>query len=69
MKKKNIYKLITIGCLHTFLYLFFIPFVIFPAYGKNGIKITVAIAVAISITIIITILIEKSNRSDKHGKN
>ena len=69
LKKKNIYKLITIGCLHTFLYLYFIPFVIFPAYGKNGIKITVAIAVAISITIIITILIEKSNRSDKHGKN
>ncbi|MCP3898562.1 MAG: hypothetical protein GY707_02380 [Desulfobacteraceae bacterium] len=69
MKKKNIYKILSIGCLHTFLYLYLIPFVIWPAFGKNGLKITIAIAIAISITIIITILIEKSNRSNKDEKN
>lgn len=59
----------SIGCLHIFLYLYFIPFIIFPEYGENGLKITVAIAIAISITIIITILIEKSNRSNEDEKN
>jgi hypothetical protein len=69
MKKKTIYKLICIGGLHTFLYLYLIPFVIFPVYGNSGLKVAVAIAIAISITIIMTILIEKSNRSKKDEKD
>ena len=69
MKKKTIYKIAGIGCLHTFLYLYFIPFVIFPAFGKNGLKLVVTIAIAVSIIILITIFIEKSNRSKKDGKN
>lgn len=69
MKKKTIYKIASIGCLHTFLYLYLIPFVIFPAFGKNGLKLTVAIAFVISIVVIITIFIEKSNRSNENGKN
>ncbi len=69
MEKKTIYKIVSIGCLHTFLYLYLIPFVIFPAFGKNGLKLAVAIAIAISIIILITIFIEKSNRSNKYGKN
>ena len=69
MKKKTIYKIVSIGCLHTFLYLYLIPFVIFPAFGKNGLALTVVITIAISIIILITIFIEKSNRSQKYGKN
>jgi hypothetical protein len=69
MKKKTIYKILGIGCLHTFLYLYLIPFVILPVYGKNGLQLAIAIAVAISIIIIITILIGKSNRSNKDEKN
>ena len=69
MEKKTIYKIAGIGCLHTFLYLYFIPFVIVPAFGKSGLKIAVAIAIGISIIIIITIFIEKSNRSNKDEKN
>ena len=69
MKKKTIYKIVSIGCLHTFLYLYLIPFVIFPAFGKNGLKLVVAMAIAVSIIILITIFIEKSNRSKKDGKN
>ncbi len=69
MKKKNIYKILSIGCLHTFLYLYLIPFVIIPTFGKKGLKVAIAIAIAISITIILTIVIEKSNRSNKDEKN
>ncbi len=69
MKKKTIYKIAGIGCLHSFLYLYFIPFVILPAFGNNGLKITIAKAVAISFAIISTILIGKYNRSDKDEKN
>ena len=69
MKKKTIYKIVSIGCLHTFLYLYLIPFVIFPAFGKNGLKLIVAIAIAVSIIILTTIFKEKSDRSKKDGKN
>ncbi len=69
MKKKTIYKVAAIGCLHTFLYIYFVPFVIFPAYGKDGLKIAVAVAVVISISIIITIFIKKPERSNKDEKN
>jgi hypothetical protein len=59
MKKKTFYKIAGIGCLHTFLYSYLIPFIIFPAFGENGLKLAVAVAVAISIIILITIFIEK----------
>ncbi len=71
MKKKTIYKFIFIGCMHTFLYLYLIPFVIFPMFGKDGLKFAVAIAVCISIIILTTIFIQKktSNRSNENEKN
>ena len=59
MKKKTIYKIISIGCMHTFLYLYLIPFVIYPAFGKNGLKFAVVIAITISIAILITIFYGK----------
>jgi len=55
MKRKTIYKIAGIGSLHTFLYIYLIPFVIFPAFGENGLKFAVAVAIAISIIILITI--------------
>ena len=69
MKNKNIYKIIIIGCLHIFLYIYLIPFVIMPAYGNNGLKISVIVALAISVTIIITILTDKKTGSKNNGKN
>jgi len=69
MKKRTTFKILGIGCLHTFLYLYLIPFVIFPKFGKNGLKLTVAVAIAISIIILVTIFIERSNRSKKDEKD
>ncbi|MCD4744494.1 MAG: hypothetical protein K8R67_18680 [Desulfobacteraceae bacterium] len=69
MEKKTLYKIASIGCLHIFLYLYLIPFIIVPTFGNSGLKMAIAIAIGISMIIIVTIFIEKSNRSNKDEKN
>jgi hypothetical protein len=62
MKKKIIIRIVGIGAFHAFLYLYFVPFVIYPKFGNNGFQFAVVIAIIISIAIFGTIFISKQNR-------
>jgi len=62
MKKNVILRIIGIGIFHTVLYLYFVPFVIYPKFGKNGFEFTIAVAIIISIAALGTIFIGKKNK-------
>ena len=59
MKKKIIVRIVGIGILHSVLYLYLVPFVIYPKFGNNGFQFTVIVAIMISIAIFSTIFISK----------
>jgi hypothetical protein len=65
MKKKLIVRILGIGVLHAFLYLYLVPFVIYPKFGDNGFQFTIIVAIVISIAIFGTMFISKQNRGDK----
>ncbi len=65
MKKKLIIRIIGIGAFHAFLYLYLVPFVIYPKFGNNGFQFVVVIAIIISIAIFGTMFISKQNRRKK----
>ena len=60
-EKKVILRVIGIGILHAVLYLYIVPFVIYPKFGHNGFIFVVVVAVIISIAVLGTILLEKKN--------
>lgn len=62
MKKKVLLRIIGIGIFHMVLYLYVIPFVIRPKFGKSGFEFAVVVAILISIAVMGTILLEKSNK-------
>ncbi|SMC69601.1 hypothetical protein SAMN02746065_107170 [Desulfocicer vacuolatum DSM 3385] len=62
MKKNALIRVAFIGALHSFLYLWFVPFVIYPRFGDNGFKMTVAVAVLISIALLVTLFMGKSKK-------
>ena len=57
--KKTIVRIVGIGLFHATLYLYIVPFLIYPKFGSNGFKFTIIVAIMISIAIIGTILFEK----------
>ncbi|MDY0220814.1 MAG: hypothetical protein RBR67_06735 [Desulfobacterium sp.] len=57
MKKRAVLRVLVIGLLHTFLYLWLVPFVVYPRFGQSGLKMTVAIALLISIVLILTLFV------------
>jgi hypothetical protein len=59
MKQKLILRIIGIGVFHAALYLYFVPFVIYPKFGNNGFQFAVIIAIIISIAIFSTMFIQK----------
>lgn len=65
MKKKLIVRILGIGIFHAFLYLYLVPFVIYPKFGNNGFQFTIIVAIIISIAIFGTMFISKQNRGDK----
>ena len=62
MKKKVILRIIGVGFFHMVLYLYVVPFVIYPKFGKIGFEFTIAVAIIISIAVLGTILLEKKNK-------
>jgi hypothetical protein len=64
-QKKLIVRILGIGFFHAFLYLYLVPFVIYPKFGDNGFQFTIIVAIIISIAIFGTMLISKQNRGDK----
>ena len=65
MKKKMVVRILGIGVFHAFLYLYLVPFVIYPKFGDNGFQFTIIVAIVISIAIFGTMFISKKNRGDK----
>ncbi len=62
MKNKAIWRIISIGIFHTILYLYIVPFVVYPKFGKIGLQFVVFVAIIISVVVLGTIFIEKKNR-------
>jgi len=52
MKKGILFRIIGIGIFHAVLYLYFVPFVIYPQFGDSGFKLAIAVAVIISIAVL-----------------
>lgn len=50
--KKNWYRLVCIGICHIVLYIYMVPRVIYPRFGKQGVVITTVLALGISIAIV-----------------
>ncbi|RLB88309.1 MAG: hypothetical protein DRH26_13855 [Deltaproteobacteria bacterium] len=56
-------RIVGIGIFHMFLYMYLVPFVIWPRYGKNGLVFTIVTAVVISLAVLGTLWIgNKKNR-------
>lgn len=64
MKKRLIFRILGIGIFHALLYLYVVPFIVYPKYGNNGLKFIVIVAVLVSIVIIGTIFIGKNYKGE-----
>jgi len=65
MKGKLIFRIIGIGLFHAVLYLFVVPFVIYPRFGHNGFKFAVAVAIIVSIAVLGTLFFERKKKEIK----
>ncbi len=65
MKKKVILRIIGIGIFHAFLYLYIVPFIIYPRFGNNGILFAIIVAVIVSIVILGTMFIGRNLKGEK----
>nr|NJM01624.1 hypothetical protein [Desulfobacula sp.] len=68
MKKRMTVRIFLIGSLHMILYLYIVPFMIYPKFGKNGITVAVGLAVLISTVVLGTLFFERKNKGDGNGK-
>lgn len=66
MKKNLILRIVGIGIFHIVLYLYVVPFVIYPKFGKNGFEFTVVIAIIISIAVLGTMFCKKKIKGDQN---
>lgn len=66
MKKKMILRIFGIGILHAVLYLYIVPFVMYPKFGSKGIIFAVIVAVIISMAAFGTMLLERKLKGDKN---
>jgi hypothetical protein len=57
--KKAVTRVVLIGALHGFLYLWLVPAVIYPRFGRNGFQLTVAVAVLVSVAVIGSLLVKR----------
>lgn len=58
-------RIVGIGLLHSFLYGYLVPFVIYPRFGQHGITFAVILAILISIGIMATLWLEKNKKKNK----
>lgn len=58
-------RIVGIGLLHSFLYGYLVPFVIYPRFGQHGITFSVIFAILISIGIIATLWLGKNKKRIK----
>ncbi|SDU16604.1 hypothetical protein [Desulfobacula phenolica] len=65
MKKKIIFRIIGIGIFHMVLYLYIVPFLVYPKFGDSGFKFAVLVAIIISIAVVGTMFFERRIKGDK----
>lgn len=58
-------RIVGIGLLHSFLYGYLVPFVIYPRFGQHGITFAVILAILISIGIMATLWVGKNKNNNK----
>jgi len=58
-------RIVGIGMLHSFLYGYLVPFVIYPQFGRHGITFAVIVAILISIGMIATLWLGKNKKKNK----
>ncbi|MGD9826507.1 hypothetical protein [Desulfobacter sp.] len=58
-------RIVGIGLLHSFLYGYLVPFVIYPRFGQHGITFAVILAILISIGIMATLWVGKNKKKKK----
>jgi len=63
--KKIAIRVIGIGLMHSFLYGYLVPFIIYPRFGQHGITFAVIVAVLISIGILATLRLGKNKKRTK----
>ena len=66
MKKKVILRVIGIGLFHLLLYLYIVPFVIYPRFGDDGFKFAVVVAILVSIAILGTMFCKEKIKGEKN---
>ena len=66
MKKKVILRIIGIGLFHLLLYLYIVPFVIYPRFGDDGFKFAVVVAILVSIAILGTMFCKEKIQGEKN---
>jgi ABC-type sulfate transport system permease component len=69
MKKQAIFRIIGIGAFHTVLYLYIVPFIIYPRFGSNGLVFSIIIAIIISIITFGTMFVKNDKENDSEGRN
>lgn len=60
-------RIVGIGMLHSFLYGYLVPFVIYPQFGRHGITFAVIVAVLISIGMMATLWLGKNKKRTKES--
>jgi hypothetical protein len=68
MKKKIRLRIFLIGSLHMVLYLYIVPFMVYPTFGKNGITVVMVLAVLVSAVVLGTLSFERKNKGEGNGK-
>ncbi len=68
MKKKIRLRIFLIGSLHMVLYLYIVPFMVYPKFGKNGITVVMVLAILISAIVLGTLSFERKNKGEGNGK-
>lgn len=63
MRKAAWVRIFGIGVFHMFLYMYLVPFVIYPRYENNGLVFTVITSVIISLAVLGTLWIGKKKSS------
>ncbi len=64
IKKEVVIRFVIIGMLHAFLYLWLVPFVVYPKFGHNGFMFIVVVAVLISVATLGTLFIGRKKQHD-----
>lgn len=69
MKGKNIRRLAGIGVFHAVLYLYVVPFVLYPRFGEKGTLFAVLVALIVSFAVLGTIFLEKFFKKEIGDRN